>query len=121
MGLDYELWYWLTHGVIPWNYTGNKIPKVPVSGTWALLGDEFPLGPGSGIVLDPNGSASYADLEANASGMAFWKKVMSGQLGPGGFNICDFVSDKWDQAHNPNVPGASRGSRFPSSPRVPLY
>lgn len=83
----------------------------PIALWWALYADEL-----NGTVLDPNGSASPADLAANAAGLDLWKQIMNGNLQPGSFDICKFVNDKWDQTKNPNVPGALRGSRIPPRP-----
>lgn len=59
--------------------------------------------------FDPKGDSSPADLATNEAGLKFWRQLMSGQIPP--FEICDFVTDQWDQTKNPNIPMSPKPSR----------
>ncbi|MFO0972945.1 MAG: hypothetical protein U1A27_05850 [Phycisphaerae bacterium] len=70
-----------------------------------------PTGEQSLQLIFADGGTSPADLEANEAGLQFWKSVMDGKATAANFNICDYVTRKWDQQQNPNVPGGFMTSR----------
>jgi hypothetical protein len=69
-GMDSALHTWLTTGTMDMVFAGNVIPGYPIGDMYGTFGDQA-ANPFTGIntVLDPHGSASPADLSANAGGL----------------------------------------------------
>lgn len=107
---------WLKSGTIDeivWSGPTLKDPKI--YDLFGAFGDSLGkdggfMSPIPGLPAEPVG---MADLEANAAGLTFWNTLFPiATTKPGGaaatqpaakFNICDYVTAKWDENKNPNV------------------
>ena len=120
-GMDANMWEFLHNqvGQIAFDMAGGPTPR-PGGSTVFPAGDWFGYFGDTGLfgnALDPNGSASPADLAANLSGYYFWERFLSSPEGrPPQFDICDFAHPGWDHLRNPNVPGAGRNDPPPNRP-----
>lgn len=105
------IWEWLVTGTFAYYGEGGGAVR-PNKPMWGYFSDDFLHQP-----LDPNGTASPADLEANEGGMAFWNDLHSTPIGSFNFDICKYMRNGvWDQNILENIPGAPRGSPLPPSP-----
>ena len=110
---------WLFEGITQNIYSWGILQKQQLNYSWwGCLGDQTGIGGLANTVIDPNGSASPADLAANESGLDFWKWFMKTPLSEmNSFDICTYVTKEWDQIQNPNIPGARRKADYPKIPR----
>ena len=116
-----DAWGTLTEGMIPATLDekmldGFIMTDIPArTGNWggimhlitqyANFGDDL-----NGVVLDPDGSASPADLAANR--LAFFKNLSGGGVTARNFDICRYASIMWDQQVFWNRTGALRGAKW---------
>jgi len=87
---DPEVLDWLKNGTITVTVSGGTT-TVTISELFGVYGD-FPSTKPAGM----------ADLEANKAGLDFWKQLFD-KKSEMKFDICDFVTKKWDEGENPNV------------------
>jgi hypothetical protein len=111
-GMDAQTWTWLNTGRVNMNFAGNT-NGVQNATLWGQFGDQY-----QGVILDPRGTASPADLEANEAGWNVWKDFMATQPGKLTFDICSYMKGKkLDHILNPNIPGALPTDKPPEKPK----
>lgn len=104
-GMTPDIYKWLTTGSTTLNFAGRSV-TVPNGSVYGAYGDQAPV---VGL-LDPNGSASPADLAANEAGLTFWRDLMGAPVGGFKVDICKYVNKDWNhtKGNNPNIPGVPR-------------
>lgn len=93
---DPDVLKWLREASLTIRWSGGTMKDYRLSKMFGVFGDRHAENP-----------VGLADLEANAAGLSFWNTFFpsDGNEVTKKFNICDYVTDKWDERKNPNVPG----------------
>jgi hypothetical protein len=98
---DKDVLRWIkAQGHFPIRWGGGLFLYTDIYDMFGWFGDKAPNYPG--------GPVGMADLEANAAGLDFWNThfPLDGAKGadPSKFDICKYVTNKWDENKNPNKP-----------------